>query len=104
MPRSPGPTPAATLEVLQMGVEEEFLLADPASRFCVPRAADVVAEAARVLGDAVGCEFFATQLEVHTEPHRATAGLRAQLGHGRLASARAAARLGCLLIASRARS
>jgi carboxylate-amine ligase len=95
--RSPA---AARFDVLQIGIEEEFLLADSRSRYTIPRAADVVADAAAVLGDRVELEFFATQLEIRTEPHTVTADLRTQLVAGRLAAARSAARAGCLLVAS----
>lgn len=99
MSQSPSPA-AAPFETLQIGVEEEFLLADRGSRYSVPRAAQVVEDAARELGDCVQNEFFATQLEVRTEPHASSERLLAQLAAGRRTTAQAAARAGCLLLAS----
>jgi carboxylate-amine ligase len=93
-------SPAAPVEVLQLGVEEEFLLADRDSRYSAPRAAEVIEDAARELGGRVQSEFFATQLEVRTEPHASSELLLAQLAAGRQAAARAAASAGCLLLAS----
>jgi carboxylate-amine ligase len=87
-------------QVLTFGVEEEFLLADTGTRFSAPRAADVIRKAAQELGDRVRSEFFATQLEVCTEPRLAAADLRADLAQARTVAGAAARRAGCLLTAS----
>jgi carboxylate-amine ligase len=69
--------------VLTFGAEEEFLLVDPTTRFSAPRAADVVSKASHVLGERVRTEFFATQLEVCTDPQLTADGLRADLVQAR---------------------
>ncbi|MFF1797842.1 glutamate-cysteine ligase family protein, partial [Kitasatospora sp. NPDC058263] len=91
---APGDSP------LTFGVEEEFLLADTRSPAAAPRAAEVIADARPVLGPRVQGEFFASQLEIRTDPASTSAGLRAQLASGRQAVAAAAARHDCLLVAS----
>ncbi len=85
---------------LTVGVEEEFLLVDARSRVTAPRAAEVVAATAAVLGDRVQGEFFATQLELRTDPRSTAAGIRGQLAEGRRVAAAAAAGSDCLLVAS----
>ncbi|MFD9597911.1 YbdK family carboxylate-amine ligase [Kitasatospora sp. NPDC059973] len=91
---APGDSP------LTFGVEEEFLLADTRSRAAAPRAAEVIADVRPVLGQRVQGEFFASQLEIRTDPASTSADLRAQLAAGRQAVAAAAARHDCLLVAS----
>ncbi|QMU76711.1 YbdK family carboxylate-amine ligase [Streptacidiphilus sp. PB12-B1b] len=85
---------------LQLGVEEEFLLVDRHTRVSAPRAAEVIADAARVLDGRVQSEFFATQLEICSRPQTSAGALRADLAHARATAARAAAGADCLLVAS----
>ncbi|MCX5215247.1 YbdK family carboxylate-amine ligase [Kitasatospora sp. NBC_00240] len=85
---------------LTLGVEEEFLLADRRTRVTVPRAGEVIADVETVLGPQVQSEFFATQVEVCTEPVATAGELRRQLLHGRRVTAAAARRADCLLVAS----
>jgi carboxylate-amine ligase len=87
-------------ETLTLGVEEEFLLVDPASRMTVPGGPEVRKLAADHLGDRVSDEYYATQIEVHTRPVRLATELRADLVDGRQALAEAAVRSDCLLVAS----
>ncbi|MFC9325636.1 YbdK family carboxylate-amine ligase [Kitasatospora sp. NPDC057015] len=85
---------------LTLGVEEEFLLADRRSRMTASRADQVLADVGAVLGPRVQNEFFATQIEVCTEPVATAAELRRQLVQGRRLTAAAALRADCLLVAS----
>ncbi|MFF7590426.1 YbdK family carboxylate-amine ligase [Kitasatospora purpeofusca] len=85
---------------LSMGVEEEFLLVDRATRSSVPRAHLVVPHAARSLGPQAQHEFLATQVEACTRPVTSAAALRSELARTRRAMAAAAERAGCLLVAS----
>ncbi|WP_354644754.1 hypothetical protein [Kitasatospora camelliae] len=68
---------APTPRVLRFGVEEEFPLADPATRTTVPKARPVLHEAARLLGNRAQFEFLQTQVEACTRPVATAAGLRA---------------------------
>ncbi|MFH8839016.1 YbdK family carboxylate-amine ligase [Streptomyces sp. NPDC017868] len=61
------------MEILTMGVEEEFVLVDRATRAPVNRAPEVIRRAGRELGEQVQAEFFNAQVEVCT---RATASRR----------------------------
>ncbi|MEU9800888.1 YbdK family carboxylate-amine ligase [Streptomyces sp. NPDC051000] len=98
-PSTTGP-PTAGARALTLGVEEEFLLVDRASRTPVGRAAPVIAGVAPLLGDRVEPEFYTAQVEVHTDPVNNTADLWRQLAWMRREVARAAADQGCLLIAA----
>ncbi|MGW7052302.1 carboxylate-amine ligase [Streptomyces sp. NPDC054887] len=91
------PVPTAAVTV---GVEEEYLLVDPASRELSPRADQVAAQAAKELGDRVTTEFTRYQVEVRTDPHTSLTDLGDQLRATRHAVARAAARLGLHIISS----
>ncbi|WP_431683090.1 carboxylate-amine ligase [Kitasatospora sp. KL5] len=86
--------------VLRVEVEEEFLLADRATRATVPRAGTVVRDAARVLGERVRSAFLQTQVGACTRPVATAGELRAELVAMRRALVHAAARAGCLLVAS----
>ncbi|MFJ2779822.1 YbdK family carboxylate-amine ligase [Kitasatospora sp. NPDC087315] len=86
--------------VFRFGVEEEFLLVDPATRLTVPRAHRVVPGAARTLGGRAQHEFLATQVEVCTRPVVTAADLCRELAAARHAMAAAAEDTGCLLVAS----
>lgn len=85
---------------LTFGVEEEFLLVDADSRAAAERADEVIDDVRRVLGEQVEGEFYLTQLETHSDVCGETAQLRRDLAHCRVAAAGAAARAGCLLVAS----
>lgn len=85
---------------LTFGVEEEFLLVDADSRSAVERADEVIDDVRRVLGEQVEGEFYLTQLETHSDVCGHSAQLRRDLAHCRAAAADAAARAGCLLVAS----
>ncbi|MFB7616858.1 YbdK family carboxylate-amine ligase [Kitasatospora sp. NPDC056181] len=87
-------------DALKFGVEEEFLLVDPATRFTVPRAHLVVPHAARRLGVRAQHEFLATQVETCTRPVTTAAALHSELAAARQAMAAAAENAGCLLVAS----
>jgi glutamate---cysteine ligase / carboxylate-amine ligase len=85
-------------QVLSIGVEEEFVLADASTRVTAPRAAEVVEKARLRLGDNAQHEFFATQVEFTTRPRVIAEEVRAELVRGRQAGAAAAADTGCLLV------
>jgi carboxylate-amine ligase len=87
-------------QALTVGVEEEFLLVDPATRVTVPRAQEVRKFAAERLDERVGTELYATQIESRTRPMREAEELRADLVEGRRVLAEAAARSDCLVVAS----
>ncbi|WP_042369843.1 carboxylate-amine ligase [Streptacidiphilus neutrinimicus] len=81
-------------DVLTFGVEEELLLVDRDSGVTVPCAAEVLAQAAPALGQRVGEEFYATQVEIRTVPAQRACALRADLAQARRLCAAAAAPLG----------
>lgn len=87
-------------QVLDVGVEEEFLLVDRHRRTPVPRAGDLVGDVARHVGDRVQREFYACQIELNSRPSMAAETLRADLVRSRRAAAVAAEQAGCLLLAS----
>ncbi|MEY9857830.1 carboxylate-amine ligase [Catenulispora sp. GAS73] len=87
-------------QVLTFGVEEEFVLADASSRITVPRAPEVLEKMTRQLGPRAQQEFYATQVEICSEPHLSAAKLRADLAGARRVAADAAADASCLLVAS----
>ncbi|AUG81664.1 Putative glutamate--cysteine ligase 2 [Kitasatospora sp. MMS16-BH015] len=86
--------------VLRFGVEEEFLLANPASRMTVAKAHLVVPRAVRVLGERAQHEFLDTQVEGCTPPVGTAVELRAELIAMREQLVRAAEEADCLLVAS----
>lgn len=88
------------MHALTMGVEEEFLLVDRASRRPADRAPAVIAAAAVELGEQVQTEFFAAQVEVCTLPVADTTGLRAELARLRRTAVAAAEEFGCRLLAT----
>ncbi|WP_281900957.1 carboxylate-amine ligase [Phytohabitans aurantiacus] len=86
-----------------MGVEEEFLLADPGSGATVPLAEKVVARASAAdlpVGATVQRELRDTQVEAATGVCRDAAELRAYLAAGRRAVAAAARDYGAVVVAS----
>ncbi|MGW0389992.1 carboxylate-amine ligase [Streptomyces sp. NPDC003042] len=88
------------MDVLTMGVEEEYLLVDRDSRAPVNRAPQVIGAATAALGALVQAEFFTAQVEVCTEPAVDCADLRGQLRRLRGTVAEAAGAADCLLVAS----
>jgi glutamate---cysteine ligase / carboxylate-amine ligase len=84
---------------LTVGVEEELLLIDPATRALSPQGPRLVEEAAGELGDRVGTELTCYQVELRTDPHTCLKKADDQIRSTRTATSRAAARLG-LRIAS----
>lgn len=95
--RSPGSGHAQV--PLTVGVEEELLLIDPATRTLRPQGPQLVGEAAGELGDRASTELTRYQVELHTDPHTCLKEAAGQIRSTRAAAARAAARLG-LRIAS----
>jgi carboxylate-amine ligase len=87
-----------------MGVEEEFLLVDPASRRSVPSATAVLGhtstEPVVPVGGGLHAELLETQVEAATGVCTDLAGLRSQLWDGRLRLARAAREEGVRLVSS----
>ncbi|WP_405977575.1 glutamate--cysteine ligase [Streptomyces sp. NBC_00158] len=88
------------MDVLTMGVEEEFHLVDRDSRAPVNRAPEVIRELAAELGGQVQAEFYNTQVEVCTLPAAEREDLRRQLLRLRCSVAEAARRVRCLAVAS----
>lgn len=88
------------MDVLTMGVEEEFHLVDRDSRAPVNRAPEVIRELAAELGGQVQAEFYDTQVEVCTLPAAEREDLRRQLLRLRCSVAQAAERAHCLAVAS----
>ncbi|MEV6329781.1 glutamate--cysteine ligase [Streptomyces sp. NPDC051909] len=85
---------------LTMGVEEEFVLVDDASRAPVDRAPEVIASAAPVLGKQVQNEFFNAQIETMTLPTASCRDLRDELVWLRSAIGAAARRARCHPVAT----
>ncbi|MGW7004729.1 carboxylate-amine ligase [Streptomyces sp. NPDC054933] len=83
-----------------MGVEEEYLLVDPATRDVAATSAMVVKRAALDLGDAVTSELGLVQLETHTPPCAEHAELFRHLRESRAAVAAAAAAEGLGVVAT----
>ncbi|WP_369215185.1 carboxylate-amine ligase [Streptomyces flavofungini] len=93
-------TGAAESAPLTVGVEEEYLLVDPVTRQVSPRAHEVVADAAALLGPRVTTELTRFQVEVRSDPHTVLADLGEQLRHLRTVVARCALRHGVRIISS----
>lgn len=85
------------IAVLSLGVEEEYLVVDAASRRPLPAGSTIVAELSDVNFHG---EFSATQAEFASRVCTDLASLRRELDRGRTALAGAARRHGALLIAS----
>ncbi|MBW5481465.1 carboxylate-amine ligase [Streptomyces bambusae] len=88
------------MRVLTMGVEEEFLLVDGASRSPSPRAPEVIAAAAEQLGEQVQTEFYTSQVEVCTRPAADLGALRGELALLRSVVGDAAEQAGCRIVAT----
>ena len=87
-------------QVLDFGVEEEFVLADARDRSSAARAEQVVDSASGRLGPRVKREFYTSMVELNSLPCRTAEALRADLVASRRVVAAAAADAGCLLLAS----
>ncbi|MEK2475271.1 carboxylate-amine ligase [Streptomyces noursei] len=83
-----------------LGVEEEFFLADRATRATVARAPDVIARARKSFGEYIGAELFTTTVETRTPPVSTLDDLRQQLRALRAVLVAAAAEADCLVVAS----
>ncbi|HEX6472153.1 MAG TPA: glutamate--cysteine ligase [Streptosporangiaceae bacterium] len=83
-----------------MGVEEEYLVVDPATRAVVPAAAEVIEVAAAELGGSAAAEITRFQVEAKTPPCADLAELQGHLRRMRSAVGAAAARLGLGVVAS----
>ncbi|MEV2255578.1 YbdK family carboxylate-amine ligase [Streptomyces sp. NPDC050147] len=88
------------MTVPTIGVEEEFFLVDPHTRFLVPAGPAVAERAAEEVGDLVTEEFALCQVEGRTSPCRSTGELRGDLERVRGALVTAARAQGADLCAS----
>ncbi|WP_328966988.1 carboxylate-amine ligase [Streptomyces sp. NBC_00239] len=88
------------MDVLTVGVEEEYHLVDRESRAPVNRGPQVIAAIADELGEQVQREFYNAQVEVCTRPTADREDLRRQLLRLRRTVTEAADRAGCLTAAS----
>jgi carboxylate-amine ligase len=86
--------------VPRFGVEEEFLIVDPATRAIVPHAEAVVRRAVRSLGGRVCGEITKFQLETKTQPCHTMARLEAELIEARSGLGAAAAAEGLRIVAT----
>jgi carboxylate-amine ligase len=86
--------------VPRFGIEEEFLLVDPATRAVAPYAAAVLDRARPTLGDQVSGEITKFQLETKTQPCHNSAELLGQLVRAREQLATAAAAEGLRIVAT----
>jgi glutamate---cysteine ligase / carboxylate-amine ligase len=87
-------------EILTFGVEEEFLLIDPATGQVAPAVDAVLAELPVRLRGQVQREFLTSQVEIATDPQTDLAALRDRLLELRLAVSAAAERAGVRVIAA----
>lgn len=88
------------MNVLTMGVEEEYQLVDQHTRTPVNRAPQVIRAVEPELGALVQAEFYNAQVEVCTEPTADREDLRGQLIRLRRAVAEGADGAGCLPVAA----
>ncbi|MFF8602171.1 glutamate--cysteine ligase [Streptomyces sp. NPDC015232] len=88
------------MKILTMGVEEEFVLVDRATRAPVGRAPRVIDLSAEVLGGQVQKEFFNAQVETTTQPTASCRDLRDELVWLRSVITDAARTENCLPVAS----
>jgi carboxylate-amine ligase len=84
----------------RFGVEEEFLVVDPATRKVVPRAGEVVRRAEARLGPRISGEVTQLQVETKTAPCTSVEELLGQLAEGRAAAGAAAEAEGLRIVAS----
>ncbi|MFD9407928.1 YbdK family carboxylate-amine ligase [Streptomyces sp. NPDC059989] len=88
------------MDVLTMGVEEEYQLVDRLGRTPVNRAPEVIRALVGRLGDQVQAEFYNAQVEICTRPTADREDLRDQLVRLRCAVAAAARGADCVPVAS----
>ncbi|GAA3820869.1 glutamate--cysteine ligase [Nocardioides panacisoli] len=89
------------MDARTVGVEEELLLVDPATREVAPRSGQVLAAAeAQPHADLLDHELFRHQVETQTEPTADLAELRRQLVAQRRAAGEAAEQVGLAVVAS----
>lgn len=88
------------MRMLTVGVEEEFVLVDRATRAPVDRAPEVIAAVGDVLGDQVQHEFFNAQVETVSRPTASCRHLRDELVRLRATVAEAARAEHCRPVAS----
>ncbi|WP_051832363.1 carboxylate-amine ligase [Streptomyces katrae] len=88
------------MDILTVGVEEEYLLVDRETRAPVNRGPAVIGALANQLGEQIQAEFYTTQVEVCTRPTPDRDDLREQLVRLRRAVADGARRGGCAAVAS----
>jgi glutamate---cysteine ligase / carboxylate-amine ligase len=84
----------------RFGVEEEFLVVDPVTRYVLPEAATVVSLAAPCLGARVGGEITQCQVETRTDPCHTVDELHQQLTQARAVLAGAASTVGLRVVAT----
>lgn len=84
----------------RFGVEEEFLVVDPATRLTVPRAQAVIDRAKALLGNRVSGELTKIQLETRTEPCASVKEAYAQLVEARTVVGASAAAEGLRIVAT----
>lgn len=87
------------MNVLTMGVEEEFMLVDHVTRAPVNRAPQVIDRASRDLGGQLQSEFFNAQIETGTRATSCRTSLRDELSWMRGAVAAAARNERCAPVA-----
>lgn len=92
------------VEPRTIGIEEELLLVDPATRQLTPRSQDVLrlatVDPAAAADESLDKEFFRHQIETRTTPLLDLAELRAHLVRQRRTAAEAAERAGVAIVAS----
>ncbi|MER6949285.1 glutamate--cysteine ligase [Nonomuraea sp. NPDC000554] len=96
---SPQPVPFDAACPL-VGVEEEYLVVDPLTREVSPRAAEVIAQAAKELGERTSTEITRYQVEAKTPPSADLSDLEEQVRRMRVATAAAARERGLAVVAS----
>lgn len=99
-PPTPPPPAGHCAAVPTIGVEEEFFLVDPETRFLASAGPAVVDRAAEEVGDLVTKEFALCQVEGRTSPCRSASELRGELERVRAALVAAARAEGVELCAS----
>lgn len=95
----PEPEPVSGPELLTVGVEEEFLLVDPATGMAVPAVERVLDKVAPELRGQVQHEFQTSQIEIGSPPGLELSALRHSLGLLRTGLSKAAEEAGARLLA-----
>ncbi|MBB5872142.1 carboxylate-amine ligase [Allocatelliglobosispora scoriae] len=89
-----------TADPPRFGVEEEFLVVDPATRVTAPQAEKVIEHARQALGNRVSGELTKLQVETRTDPCSSVAQVHSQLVEARTALAASAVDLGLRVVAT----